>query len=270
MTLREKALGFMLSTSCNLNCKLCTASIPQFKERGVRIFEKAENFRRELTEIFRIYEHIDTISLSGGEPLLNPELPEIVGAALRDFSGYFDQFRIITNGSILPSQPLLHELKTYAQNNADFQIDDYGIYSGKITEIETLLTDNHIPYHIKTYHGEDQYCGGWIDLGPAGQKREYSGEEAQYLIDHCRNAHMKCLIVFDGKLFLCPRAITGFALKFFDAEPHDYIDLLGSKQSLEEKKQIAAEFGEKPIQACYYCNGYDPENSPRFSAGEQA
>lgn len=269
MTLKEKALGFMLSTSCNLNCKLCTASIPQFKERGIHIFERADNYRRELEEIFRIYGHIDTISLSGGEPLLNPELPKIVGISLRDFSQHFNQFRIITNGCVLPSQPLLHELKTYSQDNADFQIDDYGIHSAKTPEIEALLAENHIPYHIKIYHGEEQYCGGWIDLGPANENREYSEAEAQHLVDHCRNAHMKCLIVFDGKLFLCPRAITGYALNFFDAGPHDYIDLLGETQSLAEKKRIAVEFGERPIQACYYCNGYDPENSPRFSAGEQ-
>lgn len=269
MTLREKALGFMLTTSCNLNCKLCTASMPQFKKRGVRVFERAETYRRELAEIFRIYEHISTISISGGEPLLNQELADIAAITLREFHTQFDQFRIITNGTILPSNPLLDAIRTYAQGNADFQIDDYGTEQSKVAEITQCLEETGIPYHIKKYHGEDQYCGGWIDLGPVDQKRAYSEVQAQYVIDHCRNAHMKCLIVFDGKLFLCPRAITGFALGTFDTIQNEYIDLLGQTQSLAQKKQIAAEFGKKPIRACYYCNGYDPENSPRFSAGEQ-
>lgn len=269
MILREKTLGFMLSTSCNLNCRLCTASMPQFRERGVRVFEQAENYRRELIEIFNIYDHIGTISISGGEPLLNKELSEIAAITLREFSDRFDQFRIITNGTILPDGALLKAIHNYSKGNADFQLDDYGTYSDKLVDITEKLTENKIPYHIKKYHGDEQYCGGWIDLGSPDEKRDYSDAEAQDTIDHCRNAHMKCLIVFDGKLFLCPRAITGYALGMFDTSPQDYIELLEQAQSLNEKKKIAAEFGSKPIRACYYCNGYDPENSPRFPAGEQ-
>lgn len=269
MILREKALGFMLSTSCNLNCRLCTASMPQFRERGVRVFEQAENYRRELIEIFNIYDHIGTISISGGEPLLNKELSEIAAITLREFSDRFDQFRIITNGTIIPSEALLQTIKEYGRGNADFQVDDYGVCSNNLEAVIRELGENDIPYHVKKYHGEEQYCGGWIDLGSPEKKRDYSDEEAQRVIDRCRNAHMKCLIVFDGKLFLCPRAITGFALEMFDTSPQDYIELLGQTQSLNEKKKIAAEFGSKPIRACYYCNGYDPENSPRFPAGEQ-
>lgn len=269
MILCEKALGFMLSTSCSLNCRLCTASMPQFRERGIRIFEQTENYRRELSEIFNIYDHIGTISISGGEPLLNQELPEIAAVTLQEFSYKFDQFRIITNGTILPDEALLRTIRDYGNGRADFQLDNYGVYSDKLTAIAEKLKEYSIPYHIKKYHGEEQYCGGWIDLGPPDKKRNYSSAEAQCVVDHCRNAHMKCLIVFDGKLFLCPRAITGHALGMFKADPEDFIDLLGQTQTLDKKKKIAAEFGSRPIHACYYCDGYDPENSSRFPAGEQ-
>lgn len=267
--LTEKTLGFMLTTACNLNCRLCTSSIPQFKKHGVSFFETAQNFRQELTEIFHIYDHIGTISISGGEPLLNRELPEITEIALREFSEKFDQFRIITNGTLVPSKPLLQAVRTYTKGNADFQIDDYGENSGQVSNIVKVLEENEIPYRIKKYYGEDQYRDGWVDLGELDEWKNYTEEKAQYVLDHCRNAHMKAIIVYDGKLFLCHRGLTSYALGYLDTDPREYIDLLGQTQSPQEKNRIAAAFGSKPIQACYYCNGYDPENSPRFSAAEQ-
>lgn len=266
--LTVKVLAIMSTTVCNLNCRLCTSSIPEYKKHGVVFFETAQNFRQELAEIFRIYDHIGTISISGGEPLLNRELPEMTEIALREFSEKFDQYRIITNGSILVSEALLQAIRTYAKGNADFQIDDYGEYSGRVSDIINVLEQSKIPYRVKKYYGEDQYFGGWIDLGKLNKKRNYSPEEAQHLVDHCRNAHIGT-IVYDGKLFLCHRELNCYALSHMDTDLKEYIDLREQTQTLEEKKQIAATFGKKPIQACYYCNGYDPENSPRFSAAEQ-
>ena len=40
-------------------------------------------------------------------------------------------------------------------------------------------------------------------------------------------------------------------------------------KALDEKKAIAMEFGKHPLWACQYCNGFDPEHSERFPAGEQ-
>lgn len=268
--LKEKSLGVFLCTPCTLNCRLCGAHVPLYKERGVRHFEPPEICCEGIKEAFRVFDYAETLSLTGGEPLLHPHLPEIVSFALQNYSSQFGQLRITTNGTLLPSELLLQTIRNYADDNVLFVLDNYGDVSKRIADVEDILKENHISYRINQYCGENQHCGGWIDFGPPNQNRGYSSAEAQHIVEKCHAAQWRCLNIFKGKIYLCAHQIAGSELGCFDMKPDEYIDLRGGGgQTLEEKKKIAARLGSKPIQACYYCNGFDPETAPRFPAGEQ-
>ncbi len=269
MKISEKSLGFFICTPCTLNCKLCSNCVPLFRQEKNHYFVPLETYQREITEAFKIFDYVEVISITGGEPLLHNQLGDMVAYTLENFQTKFGEFRITTNGTMLPAPSLMQAIRTYAHENVLFVIDDYGSVSNKITEITQVLNENHVPYRINHYHGEDQHCGGWIDFGPLDVRRNYSEKEAQSIVDRCHAAQWRCVNIFKGKLHLCGHATCGVELGSFTLGPDEYVDLFDNSQPLEKKKEIVATLGKKPIEACYYCNGFDPETAERFPAGEQ-
>lgn len=214
--LREKQLAFHITTKCTLNCKLCVSMIPEFKIRGKAKHVPFEQVAAEIHAVFAIYDYIEDITLSGGEPLLHPDLVKIIDTCM-EYRQKFAHARIFTNGTCLPSDALLCRLKQFSPSRG---------YS------ETQLND---------------------------------------MYQHCHVAQYRCIGVYNGKMTNCCWGIFGKELGYMPLPENEMqlIDLLDDTISLEEKKQIASDFGKKPLWACQYCNGFDPESSQRYSAGIQ-
>lgn len=269
MILREKQIAFQILTPCTLNCRLCADYAPLYREKGIHYFVTLENFGKEINEVFKIYDFIEDITITGGEPLLHPQLTEILTLTLKNFSSQFHKCRIFTNGTIIPKTALLDQVVLYGKNNFEFVIDDYGAISANTARMESLLSQYGISYRINHYYGDKQHCGGWIDYGPLDLFHNESREMLQAKIQNCHNANWKNLLVFKGKLYLCTQAAFGHDLNYFSLQSNEYIDLLDETTSITEKKAIAFQLGKEPISSCQYCNGFDVEKSQRFPAGEQ-
>ncbi len=269
MSLFEKQLAFQILTPCTLNCKLCGDYSPLYRKKGERYFVSYENFCREVEEVFKIYDFIEDITITGGEPLMHPQLPEITAFVLEHFPDRFKTCRIFTNGTLLPSSELIEQIKRCEKDNFQMVIDSYGELSFKAQEIAAALTTAQISCRINNYYGDQQYCGGWIDYGPLDKFRNYSQKDLKMQISRCHNANWKNLIVFKGMLFLCCQAAFGYDLKYFSLHSNEYINLFDSSVSIDCKREIAAQLGTVPLTACQYCNGFDIQNSLRFPAAEQ-
>ncbi len=93
---RPLFLDIALTSRCPLRCRYCSVEkedMPELRAAAWKsIFASFARLRR-----------IELISLEGGEPLLRPDLPEILSAALE----YADSVKIVTSGAIpLGSIPL--------------------------------------------------------------------------------------------------------------------------------------------------------------------
>lgn len=181
--------------------------------------------------------------------------------------------RIFTNGTILPKQDLLTQIKAYG-GKLIVVVDDYGPEcSTRTQDIVNLFLQNGLTLRVNRYWGDDQHCGGWIDYGSPEQHRGYSAIEVEAMYQNCHVAQYKCIGVLNGKMLNCCWGIFGHELglmPFDDSGPDpQIIDLLDTSVPLSEKKRIAAAYGMKPLWACQYCNGFDSELSERFPAGEQ-
>lgn len=269
MILREKQIAFQILTPCTLNCRLCADYAPLYREKGERYFVTLENFAKEIKEVFRIYDFIEDITITGGEPLMHPQLTEILKLTLENFKAQFHKCRIFTNGTIVPKASLVDQVIVSANNNFEFVIDDYGTLSSNSARIEALLEQYEIPCRVNRYYGGEQHCGGWIDYGPLDYFHNESREALQTKIQNCHNANWKNLLVFKGKLYLCTQAAFGHDLNYFSLQKNEYIDLFDETVSTAEKKAVAFQLGKEPISSCQYCNGFDVEKSKRFPAGEQ-
>lgn len=272
MELQEKQLAFHVTSACTLNCKLCVNLMPRFKKRCLAGHIPLEQIEREISAVFRIYDFIEDVTISGGEPLLHPKLSEIVDFCM-SFERQFHSLRIFTNGTILPRQRLVEQIKV-GGGKLQLVVDDYGSeHSRKTGKIKALFEKNRLPLRINCYCGVEQHCGGWIDYGSPKQHRGYSGDELQKLYQNCHVAQYKCIGVFNGKMVNCCWAIFGRELGYMPFEngtpDPQLIDLLDTTVPLEEKRRIASAYGTTPIWACQYCNGFDLERSERFPAGEQ-
>jgi sulfatase maturation enzyme AslB (radical SAM superfamily) len=251
-----------ITERCTLKCKICINETPKYKNpKDIPL----ETLLKSIDKIFEVYDYIQTFDLGGGEPLLYKDIHLIVEYALK-YKDHFGVLRIVTNGTILPQEELLKLMSRNAK--LMFVFDDYGTLSSKKKEFSTLIRNNHIEAKINIYHGEDQLCGGWIDLGDFSN-RNYSEEKYNELFERCFSAHWICLTSKNGKIYLCSRALQGEELGFFKNKEGEYLDLFDDSIPIEKKKEIALNFGENPIEACKYCNSFDSERSPRVSAAEQ-
>lgn len=269
MTLKERQLAFQILTPCTLNCKLCADYSPLYKQKKEFYYVTFENFKKEVSAIFSIYDYIEDVTITGGEPLMHPQLPELLKYVLEQYSNQFSMCRIFTNGTIVPSLDLLKVIKNSSNGNFQFVIDCYGDISSKTDTIVSLLKQEQILCRVNNYHGSDQHCGGWVDYGSLSECRNYNSQKIEHMFKHCHNATWKNLIVFKGKLALCTQAMFGDDLGYFQLKSDEFLNLTDNSIKLEEKKAFARNLGSKPLTACQYCNGFDSENSVRYPAGEQ-
>ena len=80
---------------CNLRCRACTHLSPVLPKH----FVDPGALCADLTALARSY-HADVLKILGGEPLLHPNLPDVMRAARE--SQVADKLEIWTNGLLLP------------------------------------------------------------------------------------------------------------------------------------------------------------------------
>jgi len=260
--LRVKYVSFQTTNICTLNCKLCTACIPYLSEH--KCFDTSESLKA-LDKLFEVYDYIEQLDFSGGEPLTNPDIEKIMKYVLK-YKEKCGCFRLITNGTIVPSEELLEIMasdKKYA-----FCLDHYGELSKNIDTVKKLIEEKGIKYQLNIYHGEKQWYDGWVDLGIIEDKG-YSEEAFNAMFRKCHAANWMCLAVLKGKMYQCVHAGQIVDLGYCEPKEGDVLDLLDETTSLEKKREIAANFGKIPSNACRMCNGFDNKDGKRFPAAEQ-
>ncbi len=109
-----------LTYSCNLYCRHCYA-----------MSSSAHKYMMPLDKVLEVFEKIDSwgvrvIELTGGEPTIHPNFPEILEASL----DYFDLIGIITNG-LRVTRRMIHVLKK-APHRFMVQVDLDGASEGYV------------------------------------------------------------------------------------------------------------------------------------------
>lgn len=259
-----------VTAQCNLKCDKCSAYIPDLARMSLpHIKYTLEEMKTSFSVYFGMVEYVRMISLSGGEPLLFSELPDLV-KFLSEFDNRFEKLEIFTNGTIVPSERLLTVCK--ANPKISFLIDHYGPeVSTRVDEIEKVLQENNISYKTRIYYGENAHCGGWHDYGITSGER-VTEEIAKLRYTKCFagiNGNMLCTI-FGTRLFLCPCSEVGRRIGAIPLEDTLYMEL-ASPSSIEEKIDQLRQMNQAQLNpACAYCRGIGVyENEPRYTPGKQ-
>jgi len=233
-------LTYNLTSHCNLNCIGCDNFSPLANEE----FQNFEYFKEDLIRIsFLTMNRIELLQLTGGEPLLHPQVNDFIETSRKCFP--LSIIELVTNGILLNRMPgSFYDSCKY--NKITVVVTKYPINIDH-DEIKNLLLDRGI--NFKFYGDTDQvektmHC---IPLDTKGKQQNKNSFNKCYKSNLC----IKCK---NGKLFTCSLIPN---IHYFNE--YFNLDLRISKKDfidIYKVKSIDKVFDNlrKPIPFCRYCN----------------
>lgn len=258
----------IITTKCNLKCKLCCEYVPQNKPfDDITVLE----CRNILRQFFKVVDHVQTLHLSGGgEPFLHRQLGSLIEECMV-YTDQFDRLMLFTNSTVVPTDDLLNVLHKYKERLV-VQVSHYGIMRDREHVVLELLQHTGVTIKFQKYYGDDQTFGGWVDFGE-WKDHQRSRNELETVYRNCGiTSNMKGnWRTRDGKIHWCSRSQRGNELGLIPDFPDDYIDLF-DETPIKEKRKRFRTFLERPyIDACRFCNGDvgTQDREKRYRAAEQ-
>ncbi len=251
-----KWIPLAINTVCNLHCKDCNSFTPYHK--NPHNFN-TEDLKRDIDKIFEVFAGtpLERLDYVGGEPLLHPDLIELVDYAMDGHGGKaFQRLHIVTNGVLPISDELIETCKKY---QVYFLVDDYGPELSRNAHLNCeKLEKAGIEHRMNKYWGEDQYFGGWWSTQMSKQPNdpEYVDRCVRecwelFISGHthneppCNHLHIK-----DGKIMSCDAQT--FGLNYIPLVEGEYVSLR-TGETAEEIREKLRKFKQKPIEHCKYC-----------------
>lgn len=175
-----------VSDICNLKCRGCM----HFSNIATKAnFPDLEDFHRDFKRLAELFTNIFIIRLMGGEPLMNPKLPEYIRIVRSHFPAA--EIRIVTNALLVPGQT--EEVwQAMRDNYVDMDISPYPPTIRNIREITEILDREGIPYG--NISDTLQRFRKSLTLTPTHNPAE--------AVQICQSSH--CHFLRDGKIAKCP------------------------------------------------------------------
>lgn len=230
---------------CNLNCKGCGHFSPLSSE-GYVTLDSFRNDCRRLSELSGgIVERID---IMGGEPLLHPDILELLRICRNYFVG---EINVCTNGILLPS--MCDEFyEVCASNDINIAVTIYPIKLNWDTINKKAVSFNVTIKKIGT-KGYDYRV--WFK-----NKRDLTGgQDIDTNFEICPWGN-NCIILEEGRMATCVMPLKSrfynefYQKDVFKTSPADFIDIY-KVSSLNELMQ----FFSHSIPFCRYCKPADSE-----------
>ena len=228
-------LEFHLADHCNLNCAGCLHYAPFADKRLADV----ETVRRDFARLRELFANIRHIRIMGGEPLLHPDIGEVVKIVRAAFPR--SKVRIVTNGVLLnddaggKTRRLLSILK---ENDVGIDWTKYPPVAHREDEIKALCLNSEVNLRITENNSF------------MARVRPNGGEGIRRAFRWCRE-RMYCPILDDGRIFTCaPARYAGYYNKVSGAN-------IPVEKGMDIHKATAKEilyYLMCPTFACVYCD----------------
>lgn len=264
-TLNMTNITMLITSNCTLKCKLCatyTSCHPHPEHYDYHVLT---------TSLARYFDCVDKeigiLTLSGGEPLMHPQLPEFL-TFVSQYAEKVKMIEIITNGTIVPNDRLVDAMRSCEKLN--LMIDNYGEdLSVNLVPLTNKLDENDISYRVRNYTQEDAHFGGWIDVSDFSEKNRTEAE-IEDIFRRCayNNIHKNIDFIINGKVYMC--YVNHDALPEVEELPEESVDLLNMRTTNEEIAAAVSNLrNHRFLLACKNCNGYLTEDGVRQKPAEQ-
>lgn len=256
--------GIAITQKCTLKCKLCGGYIPYYS--NPEHFDYM-NIKKTIDNYFKLVDHVGDFSITGGEPLMHPDLLKIIKSVL-NYKNQINKLLILTNGTILFKDDILKILEENKEK-CQITISNYGEISTEVDKIVNILSKKGITYRVINYSGEDIFCDGWVDYREHKQLH-FTQEEIDQKGRACavRSGHCNFYIM-NGEMHSCGRSYRRMELGIIPRDKNEYVDLLDdSLLEIEKKKTILKIYNSISGTSCAYCGGLC-KDSKRYIPAEQ-
>lgn len=247
------SISFLPSTACNLNCRYCLNFNPFSEKFYVRELNK---LKKDVDLFFECVDHIMLFHVSGGETFLYPHIADIVCYIDEKYGKQIDKLRMVTNGTIVPTDEVLGKL---AKTKLEITVDDYREELPNSNEKFAMLISKLKQYGIHHYINK---VDSWIDLAP--DKTDYSNWPDDALIRHRSACSQNWQELRDGKIYSCNYAayavVTG---KMGEQDLEETYDLLNyAPDKAKELVEFRLGYTDKGYtNFCKYCRGFTSHNT---------
>ncbi|RFZ80349.1 glycosyltransferase [Lacrimispora amygdalina] len=234
---------------CNLNCKACSHYCNLIKEPKMCDLEQ---YHKDVRKLGDLWWNVSRLRLMGGEPLLNPELPEWIKVTREVFPAA--DLSVVTNGLLLGEHlaPLFEVMRNC---RCVFHISAYPPIYEKREQVAALLKKHGV------YWG---WSGDTIPIQSFNKSvilnESYIGDPADSWTRRKCGSTILCNFLRDGYLYPCGSGALNYIFEdcygvktrqYFDTEVSKLrIDLHNTKLDGWELNNIL----DKPHEACRYCN----------------
>ena len=242
-------LEIPITTRCSLRCKHCSNLIPCYKKPSDYDLDL---LKKSIKSFLECINNIVYIRVLGGEPFLSKNLYDVIKLLLN--SNKIQRIEVVTNGTIIPTDKKLIDI--LKNRRIIVCISEYPFV--KYSKLVDSLKEHDIIYRIDKMNF-------WMDYGKPVKGNKTTKElTRQFTI--CNHV---CKSLVNGQFHLCPRSSHGTDLGIIKDNEDDYLDLLDSSMSLEEKKsRLNKLLKKKYIMACDYCD-FGTSKSKKIPVAEQ-
>ncbi len=256
------SIGFLTTTVCNLNCDGCLNFTQYNKHQKHRDLNEIKD---TLDLFFNKINYVNFFSYTGGEPLLFPQIDEILEYIGTHFRDQIDTFAISTNCTIVPKDSTCEIIRKYGFK---VYIDDYSKYVERskviLPEMEDKFNQYQIDYVVNK--GTDGY---WIDLAPFTTDNSHMNEnELVTYRNRCGEPYRE---LRDGRIYSCNYASFAIKAGIQDDSRNDWYDLKEHKPE-DNKKLVEFIMGyteQGYVDFCKHCAGFIPINPYKKPIGKQ-
>jgi MoaA/NifB/PqqE/SkfB family radical SAM enzyme len=233
-------LHLHLVDHCNLNCRGCD----NFSPLSPEVFANIETYKRDCTRIAELSNgKIDEIQLLGGEPLLHPQINELLTITRTIFPT--NTISIVSNGVLLPKMKDSF-WDCCKENNISIIVTKYPIKLD-YKSIELVVKSKNIAY---TYYGNTESVDKSMQCLPLDIDGKQNPLDS-FL--RCSRAN-RCISLDNGKIYTCSlipyvKYFNSYFAKDLKIADNDYIDIYKANK-IEEILNFVA----KPMPFCRHCN----------------
>lgn len=245
--------------ACNLRCKGCLNFTNYIKHFT---FKPLDKLKEEIDLYFKNVDFTGLFFISGGEPMLYKQLPELVDYINENYRDKMYEFGLVTNGTVTPSEEMLLALK---KASIRITVDDY---REALPDLKDKITDN-IKIYQELKKGDDLLVRSydeWISLYP----HELKGENEANLIKKYDKCHCPWQEYKDGMLFSCNYASFAANAGISNTDFENETFSLYKESSKKELMEFRLGFTDKGyVEFCKNCAGYMDINPYKVGVAEQ-
>jgi MoaA/NifB/PqqE/SkfB family radical SAM enzyme len=236
----------MSNWHCNFSCKSCNSASPIASPE----FYSIQSYFDDINRIKQLYWHISRIRISGGEPLLHPDIADMVKITREAFPGV--GLAVLSNGLLLLKEADRFEklFQVMRECKCGFQISTYKPVYEQRERLAEILNEKNIQWQWGQVSGEIvESFHIFRMLSPVNNRYEQHSR--------CRGSK-NCHTLYDGYVYPCGMAPTAFTIeKVFDAEFEGLVNTLDEVRVDLHNTELTGwevnEFLKKPTPMCEYC-----------------